>query len=216
MAVSGVVVRAQRAEVEVKHARDVRAVDQRLDAASRQLDDQLAHRVDECRRRGDVIEEHEPCPRAHRGQDARTHIARRRTRKRDLHHDGTGAGALGSRFEGVPGGVVAVVGHEQLVARREGQTPQHRIDRRGGIRHECEVLGIGSQEGRQRGTGSIQVSLELLREESDRVRLHARAPAALCLEHGARRGSERAVVQEDDGRVEGPGRGELGRHQALS
>jgi hypothetical protein len=107
-----------------------------------------------------------------------------------------------------------VVGQE-LVTRGEAQRPDHGVDGAGRVGDEGEVVGVGSDEGPQLAPRSREQAGQVAGEELDRLRLHPVAPPALVLEHVPRARPERAVVQERDRGVEGPRRGEVGRHRQI-
>ena len=72
-----------------------------------------------------------------------------------------------------------------------------------GIRDEGEVVRIRADEFPERGATRGKVAVQLARQETDRLRLHPVSPVALDVEHGSRAGSERAVVEECHGRIDG-------------
>jgi HAD superfamily hydrolase (TIGR01509 family) len=82
------------------------------------------------------------------------------------------------------------------------------------VRKQGEVLGIGSNEGRQPRASLVHGRLQVAGEERDGLALHARAPFVLCGQHDARGRAVGAVVEEDGARVERPVAGELGWHRA--
>ncbi len=109
-----------------------------------------------------------------------------------------------------------MIGGEQLVAALEVERAQHGIEAGGGIRHEGQVVRIGAHERSKLASRRVQGRLEVMGEEEDRLGLHPFAPRLLGGEHRARSGTVRAVVEEGDGRVQGPVPCELGGHRGLS
>jgi hypothetical protein len=109
-----------------------------------------------------------------------------------------------------------VVGRQELVASIQSQRTQDGVRACGRIGYECEVVRIGANERPKDGARPIQGRFQLAGEETDGLRLHPFAPCLLRGQHGSWSGPERAVIEERDGRIQGPVLGELGRHRGLS
>ena len=214
--VAGVVRGAKAGDIQLHHAGRVRAVDQRVDPALRQRGNQLLHRQHQRRGRRDVVEHRQTGSRRDGAHHGRHHRIRRFERERNLRHDHAGAAARRHVVKRVAHGVVLMVGGQQLVARLEAQRAQHRIDPGGGVGDERQVIGPGTDEGTQRGSGRVQRRLEPLDHEANGLVLQLEPPRGLSLQHHARGGAVRAVVQEVDARIERPVAGVLGRHRWVS
>ena len=106
----------------------------------------------------------------------------------------------------VVAGVVAVHGHEDLVAVAETQRPEHAVHARRGVGNEDQVLRIGADDLGQPLPRGVEQFRHLPHEELHGPRFHLAAQLALPLEHHARTGPERPVVEHRDRRIERPGR----------
>jgi hypothetical protein len=106
--------------------------------------------------------------------------------------------------EHVAAGVVLVVGHEELVAELEAERTKHGVDASRRVGHEHQIFRPRPDEAAQDSACLVEQTLEIAQEELHGVLLHALSEGALCVEHRSRRRTERAVVEEDDVRVERP------------
>ena len=205
--------RADRGEVDIDHARRMRAVDERLDPAVVERGHDLGNRQHERRRAGDVIQHDEPRSRA----DGREHGVARSlgsdAPKWDARGHQTGARGIGRRLKRVAGRGVGVVEQDDLVAGFEPQAACDDVDARRRVRDEGKIIRVGTKEPSKRGTSVVERRLEVVGEERDGLALHPRAPRVLGFEHGARGRAERPMVQEGHGGVERPVDGELGGHR---
>ena len=118
--------------------------------------------------------------------------------------DDPGLRPLGGRGQGVEGRVVLVVVGQELVAGPKPQRAEDRRDAGRGVRDHDEARGVGVEERRRPSAGGIQAVFELPGQELDRVRLQLEEQRPLGLEDRPRARAVRAVVQEQDRRVEVP------------
>ena len=194
---------ADPAQIQRHHPRRVRSVDEGVDAPFLKTPDDLLDRKNDPGRAGHMIEQGQPGPgrdgTEHRIDDLRGPGDGPRHRR---HHDFRAAPFLPAQR--VPAGVVGVVGGEQLVARLELERADHGVHAAGRVRNEREIVRICPDEPRQISPGFVEQALEITCQELQRLPLHARAQLRLRLEHRLRAGSERAVVEEVDARVERP------------
>src|SRR5437773_5810630 len=204
VAVPAVVRGAERAEVQRDHAGSVGPVDHDLHAAPGEVGDQPPDRQHERGRTRDVVQQGQARPR----RDPRHHgvhdLGRRRDGERDPRDDDAGARPAGDEVEGVPAGVVGVVGREQLVAGPEGERAQHGVDTARGVDDEGEVIGVGADEGRQRPARGVEAIVQLAREKAHGLGFHLGPERRLMAEDLGRARAERAVVQEDHPALERP------------
>ena len=119
------------------------------------------------------------------------------------HHEG-GAGGGSHLGRGVAAGGVLVVGDEQLVSSRQREGAQGGVDAGGGVRHQCQVVGIRADEAGQGGAGRGEQLGADAQEEAGRVGLELGAQLLLPVQHRQRCGAEGAVVELDDVRVQPP------------
>ena len=213
MAVADGVGRADGGEVDVDHARRVRAVDERLDPAVVERCHDLGNGQHERRRAGDVIQHDEPGSRADRRQHG---VARRLgcdAWKWDARGHQPGSGGIGRRLKRVAGGGVRVIEQDDLVVRVEPQAARDDVDAGRRVRDEREVIRVGAEEPSKCRASVVERRLKVACEEGDGLALHPRSPGVLCIEHRAGRRAERAVVQEGHRGVERPVDGELGGHR---
>ena len=204
--VAGVVRGAQRVE---RRAAPCPARARRPPACRRRARASAAHqpldREHEPGRAGHVVEQREPRARGHACEHA-LHDRRRPSRS------GTGPRAVttrapapsGDELRRLPAGAVRVVGREDLVARRELERAQHRVDAAGRVADEGEVPGLGAQERRHLRARVGEPPAPVARQEVDRLALHLAPQLPLPLEDRARARAERAVVQVRDVGVERP------------
>ena len=212
--VAGVVRRSQAVDLDVEHPRRVRAVDEGVHPARRQLGHQLVDGQDEGRGRRDVVEHGQAGPRRDRGQHPFDDVLGAGGGKGKRHGHHSGAAGRGRDRQHVAAGVVLVVGRQQLVAGGEGEPAEDGIHAGGGVVDEGEVVRIGADERAERGPRRVEEALQVAGEERDRLGLHPLPDGALRVEDRGRGRSEGAVVHELDGRVERPEGAELGRHAA--
>src|SRR5581483_7190098 len=212
VAVAGVIRRAERAEVDVDHAAGVRTVDERVDAAGGERRHEPGDREDEARRARHVVDEREPRPRRDAGEHGVDDGVGPGERKGHLGDDHARAPPLGGEPDRVAARVVGVARHEQLVPGGEAERADDRVHPGRRVRDEREVVGGRAEERRERRARRGEEPFQIAHEEVDRLALHARPPALLRLEHGGRTRAERPVVQERDGRIEGPPIPERRRH----
>src|SRR6266446_6569391 len=212
VAVAGVVRGTERAEVERQHAGRVRAVDQRVDAAPGELAHEPLDGQHEARRAGHVIEQREPGARRDPRQHGFNDRVRRREREGNGHDHDLRPRRGGHEVEHVPARVVGVVGHQELVPRRERQRAQHGVHGGGRVRDEDQALRVGAEERGERAPGVVEQRLQVAYEEAHRLPLEALAQALLRLQDRARAGAEGAVVQEGDRGVERPEARQGGGH----
>lgn len=99
---------------------------------------------------------------------------------------------------------VLLVTREYLVAPLEAQRPSDRVQPRGSVRREDEVVRIGADVRREPPLGGVHELgvAAVAGEELDRLALQLALVALVGLEDGHGAGTERAVVQEDHVRVE--------------
>src|SRR5215217_7492573 len=91
-----------------------------------------------------------------------------------------------------------------------------RVHARRRVGHQSQVVGIRIERPAQARANGVQMTLELIREELDRIPLHPSAPLRLGVQHGPRRRTERAVIEEIDVWIERPVAGEVVSGQDLS
>ena len=179
-------------------------IDERIDAPPVELADQLADREDEPGRARHVADKGQPRSRRHCSEDRLDHLARAADREWHAGYDDPRPVAPGRPPERVQRRVVLVVGGQQLGAGREAERTEDGVHAGRRVRDEDQVVRVGTDERRQRRARLVEQPLELAGQEADRLRLQPVAPALLRLEDGPRAGSERAVVEERDRRVEQP------------
>ena len=187
VAVAGVDVRAERIEIERQLPGRVSAVDdrERTDRTCCRAD--LRHRQHERGRRRDVAD----------GDGLRLRPDRLRELVR-LCVDEIRAHELPRPRHGT----VLVAGRQHLVAGLEPQGADDGVQTGGGVRDEDEVVGARAEEDGQRGARPGRQLLETAGEELDRIALELPLQVLIAGEDGRRTGSEAAVVEERDPRVE--------------
>ena len=134
-----------------------------------------------------------------------------RVRKRGF-DDGSAALECTS-LQCVAHGIVSVVGGEDLVARLERYGIDHGVDAGGGIGHEHDIIGPGTDQPGGRRPGDSQKIGELAGKKVDRLTLHLVLERALDIADRCGHGPKRAVVQKGHARVEKKhGTAGLGQH----
>ena len=206
--------RAEGRERKRQHPGRVGAVDERLDSTLAQGRHDALERENQARRAGDVVDQHEPGPRGHAAEDRVDHRVRGGERKRDAHHHDPRARAASRVAERVVRGVVLVIGHDELVASREVERAQDRIDSRSRVGDESQVVRVGAHEPAQLGPRRIHPPLPVAGHEVDGLPLELGPQLLLRFQDRLRAGTERAVVEEGHGGVERPVAGEV-RHRAM-
>ena len=131
VAVAGVEVRSQALEVERHLTRAVGAVDHAQRPGFTRLRAQLLDRKEDGGRRADMADHEHARPLARARPD--------RVRVDAGRPDDSRTGALGHELEQELDRPVFVTGREDLVTGREGERPQHRVQRRGRVRDEREI-----------------------------------------------------------------------------
>ena len=95
---------------------------------------------------------------------------------------------------------------QDLVAWREIERADDRVDAGRGVWDERDIIRIALEQAGQRGARGVEMAFELSVHEPDRVTLHARAPLGLLLQHRPWARPERAVIEVGDLGVEWPER----------
>src|SRR5688572_2146412 len=181
------------------------AVDDDPHTARAQLGQDALERKHQRRRRRDVVEDRDAGRRCHRSEDSLDDLAVGLGNP-DPRYERRRAGFRTTRVDHEPHRVVRVIRDEDLVAGRERDRAQHRLDAERRILDERELPALRVHEGGDRRRGRPQRGRALARhhivaEESVRCRLHPAANSVLLREDLLRACSEGAVVQE--GRVVG-------------
>ena len=199
MAVARVPVCAEALEVEVELSGRVGAVDEHRHARVARAAADLLDRKPERRRRADVADEEDARAVGHRGQQLV-----RRSRRRRVDRDVAGACPLA---DPVPEQLVAAVlvrrGHH-LVAGPQVERARDRVHRRCRVRDEHQVRRVGADVlGKPLPRAADRVR-EAAKEAQrlDRVPLHVSLDPLVLREDGPRTRAERAVVEEDQRRIE--------------
>ncbi len=205
--VGGVVVRAERVQVERDHPARVRTVDQHANTASVAQANDVRDREHEPRRARHVVDQEQPRARRQRALDRIHDLGGGGERERDLGDDRHGAALLADVAHDVVARVVAVIGEGDLVAGLEARRAQDGVDGGRRVRDEDEVPRAAADDAGQRFASTIELGVEVALgcQPLDRSPLHLRAQARLLVEHGLRAAAERAVIEVRDRRVEQPG-----------
>ena len=200
----GVIGGADIREPQIQHTWRVGAVDQRVDTAPGQRGDDARDGQHQPGLAGHMIDQRQPGAGAG-ALEYRVHgLIRIGQRERDSRDDHPGARPPGHILQRVAAGVVFVVCGQEFVAGRERQRAQHRVDPAGGVRHPGDVGGRCIQEGRKLGAGCVEQAFEVTHEELHRLTFHPQTDPVLFLQHGPRTSAERAMVEKDHFRVQGP------------
>ncbi len=202
VAVAGVEVGAERAQVQDDLAGGVGAVDDRDDPALAGAPEEAGHRKDDRGGRGDVADREDLRP----GRDRRPDRLDERVSGIDWDGDRpphvTRAALGADERPGAVDGAVLVIGREHLVAGPEAYRPRHGVERGGRVREEREVVRVGAHELAERGARRPHQPLATPAQEFDRLALQLALPGLIPLEHRPRARPERAVVEVDDVRPE--------------
>ena len=217
---AGVDVGVQLAQIQRDLADGVRAVDHRQDARLTRAAADLRQREDQRGRAGDVAEEDDFRARRDARPEQLDELGLRGDRRRDVLPHEARAGAIAHVAPGALHRAVLVVGGQDFVPLAQ---PQRRsacralaVARRVGVGqaagddvHGCRWVGevddvIGADAdvlGQSRPAFDEQLS-GASAQEADRFALQLKLEALTGLQHGPRRGAERAVVQKDDVGIE--------------
>src|SRR5437867_1388284 len=114
----------------------MRAVDQRIDAARRYLRYQARHRIDQCGRTGDVVDQEEARAAGHAFQYTGHDLIRRSDGEGDVGTDDLCPRQSGDVIEHVARGVVLMRGDEQLVVLVEIDRAEDGVHAGGGVGDE--------------------------------------------------------------------------------
>ena len=155
-----------------------------------------------------AVEESQAGPRGHRVQDGPDGVLGITDRKRYACHDHSRAATRRHEIERLPAGAVGVIGGDDVVAVMQGPAPQRRIDGRGRVRHEGEVVRLRSDERPQGGPRLGEERPESPVQKIDRLPLELPPELLLKFEHPPRAGAEGTVIEILNLRVERPQRGE--------
>ena len=180
------------------------AVHQRVHSPRGEPAHQRLDRQHQGGRARDVIQQAEPRARAHPGQHGVYDLLRCCDRERQRHHHHLRPATLRHEGERVAAGLVAVIGGQELISRRHAHRPQHRVDPRGGVADEGEVVRVGTDEGGQRGPRRVEPVVELAPEEAHRLGLELGAQRGLQIQDLPRARPVGAVVEERDAGIERP------------
>jgi len=197
---------AELMELQRHHARAVRAVHERLDAARGQLTHQAFDGEDQRGLAGDMVEQGEACARRHAGEDGSDNFLRGGEREGNFRNHDLRARLFRGKGGGVGAGSVFVVGQENLISRLQRERSQERVHARRGIRYEDQVFRLRPDESSQCRTSVIQQRLQVAPEELHRLPFQAVLPSALGGQHRPRRAAEGTVIEECDGRIQQPKR----------
>ncbi len=204
--IADVIGRCQLMQFHIQHAGRMGPVHQRVDAAFRHLFHKCGQWHDDAGGAGDVVDEEQSCAGTGGGADGGQEGVAARDRHGQLDMAQAGPCALGHIAGGVGTGVVFMIGEQDLVAGSEGQGTQDAVDAVGGIGDKGQIVRRRSQEGGQFGPGLAEDHFQLIGQKTHRLTFHPFPPALLSLQHRARAGTERAMIQEGDVRVQQPGR----------
>ncbi len=202
VAVAGVNVGVDRAEVNRNLTRRVRTVDDGKDPCLPRTPAQLGDGKCQRRRRGDMAEEEHLGSRRHPAPDRLDNLVQGGYRKGHRSADVTRP-RPGTHVR--PGHVerpVLVVGRQDLVVRLEGEGTGHDVQPRSGIGDEDEVVGASVEVGGEFSPCGVQERAAASPEELDRLPLQLQLPPLVRFEHRPRAGPEGAVVEKDHVRVE--------------
>ena len=187
MCVAGIGISTHRSEVDRDMPRRVRAVHHREQAQLARPRAQLGDRQDRARRRGDMADrEH-----ARRLSDVIPEQLERRP------HD-----PRSGRVPGEVDGTVLQVGRQHLVLRREPEGAGDHVHPGGRVRDEHEVVAARPEVVAQLRAHLRDQSVPAARQKLDRLALEFALPLLVLLEHRPRARAERAMVEEDDVRIE--------------
>jgi hypothetical protein len=115
------------------------------------------------------------------------------------------SGAFRNEVEQQSDGAVFVLGREDLVAGPESKGAQHRIQRSRRVRRKRYVVRRCPYVGGKGRAHGVELLLEPPSEQGHGLALELPLPLLVEVEHRARAGAERAVVQVDDLRIEEEG-----------
>jgi hypothetical protein len=202
-------------ELERQHPWRMGAVDERLDPPLGERRHDPPDREGECRRARDMADEEQPGPLGRGSEERVDDRVVGDGRERNPGDDDPGAVALGDVPQDVDRRVVLVVVRQELVAGREAQGSDDRVDRPGRVRDEGQIVRIGADERAELRSRPGQEDRQVAGEELDGLGLHPVTPAVLGLEHRPRGRAERAVVQEGDRGIERPVAGQVRRHRRM-
>jgi hypothetical protein len=191
-------------EVERDRADAVGRIEQHRDAPSFERRHKVLEGHPQPRRAGDSVDHRKHRPVRHGGEHPLEDDLGPVNRERQRHRHDRGAPAVRDHVDGVPAGLVGVVGDEDLVARGQPHGAQHGVHARGGVVNQGEVVRIAAKHPGQHTPRRVHPLKAFPVEEGDRVRFHAVPPALLFGEHRGWRRAKGAVVQENDGGVKRP------------
>ena len=175
-------------------------------------------RQDQRRLRGHVVDHGQARARPEGALERRDAVLGVVDRRRPRHGVDDGAALGGEEGHGARDAAVGMVGDDDLVARREGERAQDRVDARARVVDECQRVAAATEEGadarrsraqarRRAGVGGrrrrrrAQVR-QLAQHEARRMALDLFEQGKARLHHRVRRDADRAVVQVDAARLE--------------
>ena len=176
----------------------VGAVDDAEDAALARHADRRFDRKDQCRGRSDVAEEQHPGAVGHAGQDGLGEGCFRHQRHGHLDGDDLRTGAAGDIGPGLFEGGIFVIGGQDLVAGLQIERLGDDVESLGGIDQPDDIVGPGTEEGRERDARCPHPRREVASEEGDGLALELKLEVLVGFEHRSRAGAERAMVEKDD------------------
>jgi len=197
VAVAGVEVGAQGVKLHLDVAWCMGAVDQGQHPQGACVGAQGRQGKDQRRGGGDVAREDQSGAPRHLGQQP---LGEPRVvqRQGNLHLSVDRSGLLANTLPGGIAGAVFVVRGQNLVAWPQVQRACHHVDAGGGVGHEDQVRCLCPEVVRQGLAGLRQQLARAPSEKLHRVSFHLPLPVLQVLEHFARAGPERAVIQEHD------------------
>ena len=182
-------------------------IDERVDPAIRELAHEPLDRQTSAVGLVTWLTTSEPRPRRHGAEQRLDHLVLARDRERDRRERRPRPRRAGRRPHRVDHGVVLVVVGQQLVAWLEAQAPSTVFTPVVAFGTKARPSGSAWRNAPTASRASLEMTVELARQEPDRLGLESVAPGALDLEDVDRARPVRAVVEERHRRVGAASRG---------
>ena len=157
------------------------------------------HRIDHCQH----------CSVAHTSHDGIDGDLWAFNREGNVDGDDLCTPTLSHEINGVPTGLVSVVGYEDFIALLEDEGTKNSVDSSGRIFHQCQIIRVAFKHCCKSASGLLHESHRKILIKPNRFVLQQILPLLLFLTNGNRRGSKRAVVEEDTLFIEQPMFGKL-------
>ncbi len=202
VAVPGVVVGIERADVQRKVSGNVRAVDDCSDAALARAPAELCDRQGHRGRRGVVTEEEHTRVRAHAVPHCVDDLIRAADGEPHRHANITRAEVFADVLPREVERAVLEVRRQHFVAAGEAARPGCDVHARSRVGDEDEVVGIRADVRSERRAGVSKETLDAPAEEEHGLTLELELPLLVALEHGARARAVGPVIQKRHTRVE--------------